>query len=64
MANRSADVNFQSLQVGEEAANSFSDNLGTRTAFTSDHPAAFIFDAGKGAFFAVETRFHKSTSSL
>ncbi len=64
MANRSADVDLQPLQVREEAADGFTDDLGTRTAFTSDHPAAFVFDAGKGAFFAIETCFHKSTSSL
>ena len=49
---RSLVDNFDPLQVGQETAQRFSDDLGTSTAGPFDLTAAFVFGARDGAFMA------------
>ena len=47
-----AQIGFDFLQIGQEGAESFSNDLGPGAAFTTDHTASFIFIPRRGAFFA------------
>ena len=42
-ADRSIDIDFDSLQIRKEATKAFSDDLGTRTTGSFDLTASFIF---------------------
>lgn len=51
----SFDNDLDLLKVGKELTEGFTDNLGSGTAFSSDHTASFIFAAGCGSFAAYFT---------
>ena len=58
---RTFEDDLNSLQIGEETAKCFPDDLGTGTALTLDHTASFIFVAGDSSLAADNTRFHNFT---
>ena len=54
---RSVDNDLDPLEVGEETAQGFADDLRTGTARPLDLPASFIFDPGDDPFVAYRAHF-------